>query len=415
MRTFFKITSIIGLILTSVIFGFVFYGEKLIPNTIHLIEGEEIRLGGLYSLRASQSKDVLSAESQNTSSSFNSDKVYSVRVSVLKAIPVKSADVRVSRRKYVTPVGDVFGLRLFTKGVLVVGLDDVYAISGPVSPARAAGIEVGDIILSVEGRSISRVCEISQILRARENKAVRIRFSRRGKPAETELLPARSERDGQYRAGLWLRDSTAGVGTITYYDSGSGAFGSLGHAVCDVDTGMVMPLRDGDAVETVVSGCYRGGSGVTGELCGIFREKTIGRLEKNTLTGVYGYLDNYRCREKQIPVATRQEVRLGEAEIISTVDGNGPRRYRVKIVRIFRSGGESSKNMVIEITDPALIAKTGGIVQGMSGSPILQGGMLVGAVTHVFVNDPLQGYGIFADTMLQSSDALREPALGKAS
>lgn len=414
MKAFFKIISFIGLVLTSVIFGFVFYGEKTIPNDIHLIENEEFNVGGIYSLDVLQSKEVLSANTQTRTSSNDSNE-YSVNISVLNAIPVKSSKVTVSKRKYVVPGGDVFGIRMFTKGVLVVGTDDVYTVDGTVNPAKKAGIEIGDLIISLNGAEVNSVADVSKILKSAGADTIQVQVTRNAKSFETELTPAQSKNDGLFKAGLWVRDSTAGVGTITYFDSETGAFGSLGHAVCDVDTGEIMPLGNGDAVETVISGCYRGSNGITGELCGVFQEKTIGRLVLNCANGIYGYLDRYESSEGQLPVATRQEVKLGSAQIISTVDDTGPHYYDVRIVKLFSSNSETSKNMIVEITDPQLIAKTGGIVQGMSGSPIIQNGMLVGAVTHVFVNNPLQGYGIFADNMIGISNSLTETEIDKAS
>lgn len=414
MKAFFKIISFIGLVLTSVIFGFVFYGEKTIPNDIHLIENEEFNVGGIYSLDVLQSKEVLSANTQTRTASNDSNE-YSVNISVLNTIPVKSSKVTVSKRKYVVPGGDVFGIRLFTKGVLVVGTDDVYTVDGTVNPAKKAGIEIGDLIISLNGAEVNSVADVSKILKSAGADTIQVQVTRNAKSFETELTPAQSRNDGLFKAGLWVRDSTAGVGTITYFDYETGAFGSLGHAVCDVDTGEIMPLGNGDAVETVISGCYRGSNGITGELCGVFQEKTIGRLVLNCANGIYGYLDRYESSEGQLPVATRQEVKLGSAQIISTVDDTGPHYYDVRIVKLFSSNSETSKNMIVEITDPQLIAKTGGIVQGMSGSPIIQNGMLVGAVTHVFVNNPLQGYGIFADNMIGISNSLTETEIDKAS
>lgn len=203
----------------------------------------------------------------------------------------------------------------------------------------------------------------------------------------------------------------AGVGTITFIDSASKVFGGLGHAVCDVDTGIVMPLADGDAVKTKITGCYKGSCGSTGELCGVFQDTNIGTLSLNTACGVYGFLNNIVSTNEAVPIATKQEVKTGSAKIISTVDEKGPQYYDVRIVRICNNDSSSSKNMIIEITDSSLIEKTGGIIQGMSGSPIIQDGMLIGAVTHVFVNDPIRGYAVFADNMLKVSEALNAERL----
>jgi stage IV sporulation protein B len=210
--------------------------------------------------------------------------------------------------------------------------------------------------------------------------------------------------DGKYKAGLWLRDSSAGIGTLTFYDGKTGVFGGLGHAVCDVDTMSVIPLSGGDALSAVINGCYKGSNGATGELCGVFGSEKIGSLMINGSSGVYGRLNQYDKNAKSLPVASRQEIKLGPAQIISTVDNGGPEYYDIEIIKINLAADTNERNMTIEIKDEGLISKTGGIVQGMSGSPIVQDGYFVGAVTHVFLNNCLQGYGIFAENMMKTCD-----------
>ena len=195
------------------------------------------------------------------------------------------------------------------------------------------------------------------------------------------------------------------MGTVTFVDNTTGLFAGLGHAICDVDTGDAMPLRTGDIVGATIRGCVKGTSGTPGELCGVFSTGVIGELFINGNKGVYGILNKTEKKAKRIPVALCEEVKVGKAEIISTVNGTTPDYYEIEIVKIYKSDGEE-KNMVIKVTDEDLLKKTGGIVQGMSGSPIIQNGMLVGAVTHVFVNDPQQGYAIFAEQMLDTADTL---------
>ena len=384
MKKFFKVLSIFGLLAASVIFAFVIYGIKSIPDSIHLVSDEKLKFNEIYSYRISSGDISVSVNSENAAKGTLLSE-YTVDISALKVIPVKSADVIVSERKYVIPSGDVFGIRMFTKGVVVVGSDDVYTEEGISNPSKTAGLNAGDIILTVNGNNV-------------------------------KLTPALSKNDNCYKAGIWVRDSMAGVGTITFIDSASKVFGGLGHAVCDVDTGIVMPLADGDAVKTKITGCYKGSCGSTGELCGVFQDTNIGTLSLNTACGVYGFLNNIVSTNEAVPIATKQEVKTGSAKIISTVDEKGPQYYDVRIVRICNNDSSSSKNMIIEITDSSLIEKTGGIIQGMSGSPIIQDGMLIGAVTHVFVNDPIRGYAVFADNMLKVSEALNaERLLEKAS
>lgn len=415
MKKLFKFFSLLGLLIASVIFVFVFLGEKRIPDSFHLIENEEIHVNGIYSFKSSQSKEetALSASSKGLISAEN-DASYKVDISVLNTIPVKSSTVTVSKRKYVVPGGEIFGIKIFTEGVLIVGMDDVYTSEGAVNPAKEAGLKVGDVILSVNGKAVDSAEKLSELLKAAE-KPMTILARRDKKELTVSLKPVISQNDGKLKAGLWVRDSTAGVGTLTFYDPASGLFGGLGHAICDIDTGCVMPMKSGVAVETKISGCYKGSPGITGELCGVFQDKNIGELYSNGDTGVYGRLANYDTTAVPLPVATKSEVKTGYAQIISSIDETGPHYYDVKITKIYPNSDENGKNMIIEVTDSALIEKTGGIIQGMSGSPIVQNGMLVGAVTHVFVNNSLQGYGIFADTMIESEQTIESALLQKAS
>ncbi|MFY9197989.1 MAG: SpoIVB peptidase S55 domain-containing protein, partial [Acutalibacteraceae bacterium] len=186
-------------------------------------------------------------------------------------------------------------------------------------------------------------------------------------------------------------------------------------AVCDIDTGEIMPLLSGDIVSASVNGAYKGANGTTGELCGVFENKVLGTLLLNGSTGVYGKINSISNSTKEIPVAMQYEIQQGPAKIIATVEGDKPEYYDIKINKIYQNGDSSEKNMTIEITDERLIEKTGGIVQGMSGSPIIQNGMLVGAVTHVFVNNPLQGYAIFAENMISTGDYLKDIITKQAS
>ncbi|MEG2396465.1 MAG: SpoIVB peptidase, partial [Oscillospiraceae bacterium] len=399
MKKLFKIASLIGFVITFVIFGIVFLGESKIPNEIHIIDESELNDNGIFSFKNLQAKDYSLSANSKVLVPANNENFYNVEVSAFNTIPIKQSKIIVSKRKYVVPSGDVFGIRLFTKGVMIVGMDDIFTEISTENPGKSAGIKVGDIITAINGATINKTSEISAAFLENQNSEMTLTLTRNNQTIETKLTLAKSKSDGTYKAGLWVRDSTAGVGTLTYYIPQDGVFGGLGHAVCDVDTGNVMPLGDGDAVETVINGCYKGTNGVTGELCGLFRRKTLGTLLVNGENGVYGVFDKYKSDNKEIPVATKQEVKLGDAQIIATVDESGPKYYNIKIVKIYPSTGTTGKNMIVEVADSNLIEKTGGIVQGMSGSPIIQNGMLVGAVTHVFVNNPLQGYAIFAENM----------------
>ncbi len=417
MRKLFKFFSLISLFAASVIFTLIFLGDKAYPDTIFVLENQEISANGIYSLQNSSRNDMIL--SANSKQAYPDDfhegaESYKVNISLLNTIPVKSSTVTVQKRQYVVPSGDIFGIKIFTDGILIVGMDDVPTADGVVNPAKRAGLKVGDVVLSVNGNAVQKVSQLSSAVQKSQN-SVTLTVRRNTKVWEVDMELAVSANDGKPKAGLWVRDSTAGVGTMTFYCRESGVFGGLGHAICDIDTGTVMPFQSGEAIETEISGCYKGGSGVTGELCGVFQDKTIGTLYCNGDTGVFGVLNAFDDEKDEIPVATKNEVKTGCAQIIATVDGTGPQYYDVEIIKVYPNSDENGKNLIVEVTDSDLIAKTGGIVQGMSGSPIIQNGMLVGAVTHVFVNNALQGYGIFAETMLKDAERVSAEALQQAS
>lgn len=268
------------------------------------------------------------------------------------------------------------------------------------------------IILEINGSPVSRNNDISSAVESSGGDEVELLIERAGKKQTVKLLPARSKVDSKFKAGLWVRDSSAGIGTVTFYDRKNGIFAGLGHAVCDVDTGEELPISGGDAVNAAVKGCYKGKDGSPGELCGVFAPGEIGELYENCGIGVYGAFSELP-KTGEMPVAIADEVKTGKAQIISTVDADGPQYYDIEITKIYTKSGQ--RNMIIEVRDKRLIEKTGGIVQGMSGSPIVQNGMLVGAVTHVFINDPLKGYAIFAQTMAEEAERISSPGYSAAS
>ncbi len=372
----------------------VVYGFYTVPDEIFSVSGENIRVNNLYTVTLSHGevkRDVRTAEKGGK---------YKVSVNLFNAIPVKNSSLTVSERHYVVPSGEIFGLRLFTEGVLIIKTETVDTETGSISPCDMAGLKKGDVILKVDGKDVVSSNSLSDILSKGDKTSFKVEYERNGKKRNTILNTYYSVSQCKFKAGMWIRDSAAGIGTMTFYDPNTGAFAGLGHGVCDVDTGEMLPFSDGDIVSANINGCYKGERGKAGELCGVFSYQTIGVLISNNPKGVYGIINKTDSQSKAIPIALNYEVKEGKAQIISTVDGSGPCRYDVEISKINTSSSEN-KNMVIKITDEKLIEKTGGIVQGMSGSPIIQDGKLVGAVTHVLVNDPTKGYGIFAETMIE--------------
>ncbi len=401
MKRFFKTLSVFALIFVIGIFSSIAYGFMELPNEYQVASGSV----------PSVEMPIFSANTDGIDEEENGE--YELNVSAFGLFPVKTAKVTVTQRRYVAVGGDIFGIRLYTQGVLVVGCDDVQTSQGLVNPAQRAGLKKGDIILKINGSAVSRNNDIASAVEKSNGEKIEL-FIKRGESNKTvTLLPARSAADGKFKAGLWVRDSSAGIGTMTFYDKKTGAFAGLGHAVCDVDTGERLVISGGDAVNACVKGCYKGTQGTPGELCGVFTHGEIGDLYENCDKGIYGSYITLPS-SKEIPVALPDEIKEGKAQIISTVDDSGPKYYDIEITKIY-SKSEQQRNMVVKVTDKALLQKTGGIVQGMSGSPIVQNGMLVGAVTHVFISDPTQGYAIFAKNMLDMADSLAEEKLDKAS
>lgn len=310
----------------------------------------------------------------------------------------------------VIPCGQPFGIKMLTEGIVVVRLSDING-KDDSCPAKEAGIQVGDIIISVGGEKITSNEDLSKVISSSGGDAIEVVVKRNGsddeKSSEEELTlkltPEYCNSEKCYKTGMWVRDSSAGIGTITFYDPSTGAFGGLGHPICDSDTGEVLPLSSGEICDVSITGYKKGENGNPGELHGRFlSDSQIGTVAQNTNSGVFGSLDESPSKNEEIEIADNSEVKTGKAEILTTISGSEPQKYSINIEQV-NPDDPDCKNLVIRVTDKTLLEKTGGILQGMSGSPIIQNGKLVGAVTHVFVNNSSMGYGIFANTMFTQS------------
>ena len=306
-----------------------------------------------------------------------------------------------SSARMLVPVGHTVGIKLFARGVLVVKLSD----GG--TPAKSCGLQTGDVIVKCGGVSVTSTEQFQTLLQENGGDATDLQVRRDGENVTLSVSPQQNDQ-GQYAIGAWIRDSMAGIGTMTYYDPESGAFGALGHGITDVDTAQLMPFSSGSILPSTVKAVKKGAAGQAGELRGDFDlTQDLGTLSANTSAGVFGTVeaDGFAASLSQaLPVAAASEVRTGPAVILSNVEGDNVQEYDVEILQIVE-GSADGRDLVISVTDPELIAATGGIVQGMSGSPILQNGKFVGAVTHVLLNDPTKGYGILMETMLKSGEA----------
>lgn len=358
MRKFIRVLNGIVALAVAVVFSFVIYGNAAYPDTFYVNDASDNVIDEIFYLTDDdeQSVDYQSAE---TVGSQNSD------LTLLGIIPVKSETVKTVNEDTVLVSGDSFGIKLYSDGVMVVGTKDVTSGSQTVNPSKDAGIEVGDIIVSINGEKVYSSDRVSEILNDNNGEAFQIRVKRNGDYRDFSLVPVYVESEGCYKAGMWVRDSTAGIGTITFYNPSSGMMAALGHPITDVDTGEIIPIFDGQAVETTVSSVTKSTVSETGSISCEFSNKEIGVLNINTRQGIYGKYSSKAdlSDSSEYKVALPQEVHKGFCQIITTVDENGPQVYSAEITRIYQNDDE--KNMIIKITDEKLIEKTGGIVQGM--------------------------------------------------
>ena len=304
----------------------------------------------------------------------------------------------------VIPVGKAVGIKLFSDGVLVVGLSAVETQAGSRSPGRDCGLKEGDVITHINGDEVDTIEAVQALVEEQRDSPLTIQAVRGER--QLQLTAAAVEnRQGDYQLGVWLRDSMAGIGTVTFYDPASGVFGALGHGINDVDTAMLMPMETGSIMPASVTQVKKGTGGDPGELHGQFDlTRELGTLYANTGLGVFGRLDPEAegLGGQAVPVAGRDQVHEGPATILSNIRGDQVEEFDIQITKVAPQG-DGTRSLTIQVTDPELLEATGGIVQGMSGSPILQDGRLAGAVTHVLVNDPTQGYGVLAETMLRQA------------
>ncbi len=372
---------------------------RCLPEKIYLVQGQAVELPRFSWIRPLEIE--LPGKSRNVSSTRAVGN-YQTTLALGGWFPVKSIRAIVTERTEVTVCGMPFGVKMFSDGALIVGLSTVEQNGSMVSPAKEAGLRMGDRVICIGEMQTENNEEVKAALDAAQGQAVEVVYVRDGEQLLTTLTAVWDTATKQWRAGMWVRDSSAGVGTLTFADEKRRVFAGLGHPISDSDTGESIALRSGEIVRCEITGCSKGTVGSPGELKGRFLSSpAIGRICINSENGVYGVMRTQFSGEK-MEVAFAQEVQTGEAEIWTTVSGETPCSYRVILEKI--SDSDSRRNMVIRVTDQRLLAQTGGIVQGMSGSPIVQNGRLVGAVTHVLVNDPTRGYGIFAQTMLEQAE-----------
>ena len=318
---------------------------------------------------------------------------------IISALSLPAAAAQSDNRPTLYVGGVPFGVRFVTEGVLVVGYCDVDCNGKTLNPAKTAGICPGDCICAVNGKTVETAADLAAEIAKNGQNGIEFSYIREGEERRTEMQPVACRKDGNLRVGLLVRDSGAGIGTVTFVTENN-TFGGLGHGICDGDSGALIPLARGNVMDVTIGGLTRGAAGAPGELRGRFSGERIGTLTQNTPCGVFGcFTERPELPTGKMPIAYKNEVHDGAVTLWCTLEDNVPHEYTAEISAIHREA-QGNKCFTVHVTDRALIEKTGGIIQGMSGSPIIQDGRLIGAVTHVLIGDPTTGYGIFIENML---------------
>lgn len=401
LRIFFKCVFILALLLDTAVFGAVIYLNGSISDNYKIKKGDGLTFNTAVPITAEYEGLKLS----QTGKTEQIGEEFDVKLKAFGIIPFSTVNVEVVDELHVSVLGTPFGMKLYTDGVLVIDITTVETASGSISPGEDAGVKKGDYILSADGKQVLTNEELSAAVAASGGNRIKLVIKRGGTPKTVYVTPALSKETNSYRIGLWVRDSSAGIGTLTFYSPATGIVCGLGHGVCDEDTGDLLELKNGEIVSAEIVSVEKGSSGSPGQLKGRFTYGTIGKIDCNSEKGVYSVLKGKLGFSRLTETALKQEVRDGDAQIFCTVDGREPQLYSCRIKKRSSAYLSATQNMTVTVTDPELLNITGGIVQGMSGSPILQNGKLIGAVTHVLIDDPTTGYAIFAENMLKEAES----------
>ena len=393
----------------ALFYGICNYASSKVPEIITITYGQQVRLQSEPFINMRPVKEPAPTRRMNSGS--NTSKY---TATLLGIIPLKEVTVVASDQRHVAVSGKPFGIKMFCDGVMIVGFSDILTTSGYKNPAKTSGLKTGDIITAIDYNSTKTNEDVEKIISKSNGKPVTISFLRGDEQHITTLTPVKDINNNNWRSGMWVRDSGAGIGTMTFYDTQTSYFAGLGHGIKDADTHQELRLLSGEIVPVKITGIVKSKNGTAGQLKGSFTTTIAsGKILHNGTTGVYGKAYSLE-KNNLMPVATPSQIHTGKAHIITTISGNDPQKYEIEIEKVNLTTTDPNKNMIIKITDSRLLALTGGIVRGFSGSPIVQDGMLVGAVTHVFVNQVDKGYGIFATNMLDTLDSLYNNQLKSA-
>ena len=396
----------------SIVYSYTLVIET-IPNELVVFEGEKISVKTLLGLNIkNENQQTIETSSSNGEKLSQDVGKSTLEVSLFDNILLKNVEVSVLPKTKVIPVGNIAGVKLYTSGVLVVGMSEIEGNDNKkYKPYENTGIKEGDTIIKVNDKNINSTSDLIQTVNLSQGHDISIKYVHQQETKECSITPVKTN-NSQYKIGLWVRDSAAGVGTVTFYDPTSKTFGALGHGITDIDTNELINIASGEFITTKILNITKGESGNPGKIQGtIENQNNIGTIGKNTRYGIYGKVDNLASlnidTSKEAEVALREEIQLGKAKILCSLDNQKPQEYEIEIEKIYKDNNYDNKSMKIKVTDEKLLEKTGGIIQGMSGSPVLQNGKFVGAITHVLVNDPQEGYAVFGDIMLKQAKEIQ--------
>lgn len=386
-----------------------------IPNSIILFQNQELNLQTIAGIKLEESIPVgisVQGDSQTSNlkqlTSKKQTKTYNLS---LLGFNLKTIKANIIEDRKIIPLGNLVGLKLYTQGVLVVGMSQIEGEDNKIyKPYEEAGIEQGDSIIKINDEQIENTKELLSCVSKCKGKTMNITYLKEGVEIQKTITPVKTSKN-TYKLGLWVRDAAAGVGTLSFYDTQTNSVASLGHSIQDIDTEEVVEISTGDFVTAEIINVQKGEKQNPGRIEGSIDDCIdIGVIYSNTKFGVYGYIKNKKLlnidESRAIGIALRNQIKEGDATIICTLEDGKQEEYKVKIVKTFKNNNENNKSMIVKVTDERLLEKTGGIIQGMSGSPIIQNGKFIGALTHVLVSDPTTGYGVFADLMLNELKAI---------
>lgn len=411
-----KIKFVLTFFLLFIIYGYIVFFSA-IPENIFLLNNEKVIFRippGIKLIETTTTNNNEMTFDIENKETINEDINYTnIEVKLFGKLSLKNIKIAKLEEIKVVPVGKVIGLKLYTNGVLVVGMSEVEDKNNyKIKPYESSDIKPGDTILEIDKKIIEDIDNLKQAVNDSNGNEIEITILRNGNIVNTNIVPVQTE-ESKYQLGLWVKDAATGVGTITFYEPESSSFGILGHGITDSDTDNLINIDSGELVTAKIISLKRGEANIPGEIKGtIINGQTIGEITKNTQFGVFGKLKNLTALNidvsKSMEVASREEIEEGEAKILCSINSsNVSKEYKIEIEKIYRENDYNNKSMLIKITDETLLNETGGIIRGLSGAPIIQNGKFVGAITNVLVSNPQMGYAIFGDMMIKEMKEIK--------